>query len=210
MKRFFIKPYRWAIFYSSLLSIAAAFVLLDTFVIPKAITTVSVSAAVDKESSAASAAVAEIEQTVASPAVVTDSSYEDENIKIAIETGRSNNTTYYAVDIQLADASYLQTALAEDTFGRNIKAATSTIADSHQAILAINGDYYGFRDQGYVLRNGVIYRDTARDADSDDALVIDNNGDFSIISENETSLASLDTTEHRANHLVWPFVGGKW
>ena len=137
---------------------------------------------------------AESEQTVASPAVVTDSSYEDENIKIAIETGRSNNTTYYAVDIQLSDASYLKTALAEDTFGRNIKAATSTIADSHQAILAINGDYYGFRDQGYVLRNGVIYRDTARDADSDDALVIDNNGDFSIISENETSLASLDTT----------------
>jgi exopolysaccharide biosynthesis protein len=40
----------------------------------------------------------------------------------------------------------------------------------------------------------VIYRDTARDADGDDALVIDNNGDFSIISENETTLASVETT----------------
>ena len=57
MKRFFIKPYRWAIFFSSLLSIAAAFVLLDTFVIPKAITSVSASAtAVDEGSSVASAA----------------------------------------------------------------------------------------------------------------------------------------------------------
>ncbi|CZQ82061.1 nucleotide-diphospho-sugar transferases [Trichococcus palustris] len=45
----------------------------------------------------------------------------------------------------------LKTALAEDTFGRNIKAATSSITDSHQAILAINGDYYGFRATSYGM-----------------------------------------------------------
>ncbi len=98
------------------------------------------------------------------------------------------------MDIQVSDATFLKTALAQDTYGRNIKAVTSSIAASHDAILAINGDFYGFRDAGYVLRNGTLYRDTARETEDVEALVIDDEGDFSIISENETSLSSLDTS----------------
>lgn len=195
MKQFFSKPYRWAIVYSSLLSAATAFVLLDAFVIPKSLSAV---AATETTSSTATSAADPDEsgsasQQATTAAIVTDSSYEDENIKIAIETGRSNNTTYYAVDIQVSDAAFLKTALAQDTYGRNIKAVTSSIAASHDAILAINGDFYGFRDAGYVLRNGTLYRDTARETDDAEALVIDTAGDFSIISEKETSLSSLDT-----------------
>lgn len=33
------------------------------------------------------------------------------------------------------------------------------IAKSKNAVLAINGDYYGFRDTGIVVRDGVAYRD---------------------------------------------------
>ena len=200
MKHFFSKPYRWAVIYASLLSAAAAFVLLDAFVIPKSLsavaaieTTTSTATSTVVEGANSDASVTVVEQTT-TEAIITETSYEDENIKIAIETGRSNNTTYYAVDIQISDASYLKTALAQDTYGRNIKAATSSIAASHEAILAINGDFYGFRDAGYVLRNGTLYRDTARDTEDAEALVIDNAGDFSIISENETSLSSLDTS----------------
>ena len=36
---------------------------------------------------------------------------------------------------------------------------------AHDAILAINGDYYGAREQGYIIRNGAVYRDTADSAD---------------------------------------------
>lgn len=102
-----------------------------------------------------------------------------------------NNTTVYVADIQLSDASDLKTALAGNTYGRNIKEATSSMASEHNAIFAINGDYYGFRDGGYVVRNGTAYRDTARSSDDDDALVIDSDGNFSIINENETALASV-------------------
>jgi len=195
MKQFFSKPYRWAFIYSSLLSAAAAFVLLDAFVIPK-----SLSAVAATETTSTGTGETDLDgfesasELTDATALVTESSYEDENIKIAIETGRSNNTTYYAVDVQISDASFLKTALAQDTYGRNIKAVTSNIATSHDAILAINGDFYGFRDEGYVLRNGTLYRDIARDTESAESLVIDNEGDFSIISENETSLSSLDTS----------------
>lgn len=196
MKQFFSRPYRWVVIYASLLSAAAVFVLLDAFVIPKSLSAVAAtetatSTVVGEPNSDSSETV--VEQTT-TEAIATETSYEDENIKIAIETGRSNNTTYYAVDIQVSDASFLKTALAQDNYGRNIKAVTSSIAASHDAILAINGDFYGFQDEGYVLRNGTIYRDTARETADAEALVIDNEGDFSIISENETSLSSLDTT----------------
>ncbi|WP_222433277.1 phosphodiester glycosidase family protein [Planomicrobium sp. CPCC 101079] len=133
-------------------------------------------------------------EEAASSAAITDTSYEDEQIQITIDTEKTDNTTFYVADIQVSDASYLKTALAGDTYGRNIKAATSETAGSNGAILAINGDYYGFRDEGYVLRNGVLYRDTARNSEEDDALVIDIEGNFSIISENETSLSSIDTS----------------
>ena len=196
MKQFFSKPYRWALIYSSLLSAATAFVILDAFVIPKSLSAVSATettTSTSNEETEADVSESVSEQTI-TEAIVTESSYEDENIQIAIETGRSNNTTYYAVDIQVSDASFLKTALAQDTYGRNIKAVTSSIAASHDAILAINGDFYGFQDAGYVLRNGTLYRDSARETEDAEALVIDDEGDFSIISENETSLSSLDTS----------------
>jgi exopolysaccharide biosynthesis protein len=64
------------------------------------------------------------------------------------------------------------------------------MAEENNAIFAINGDYYGFRDGGYVLRNGTAYRETARNGEND-ALAIDKNGNLSVVSEGEVSLDSL-------------------
>ena len=76
-----------------------------------------------------------------------------------------NNSTVYAADIQLSSAEYLKSAFANNSYGRNVAAKTSVIASEHNAVLAINGDYYGARERGYVIRNGVVYRDTASDSD---------------------------------------------
>lgn len=124
-----------------------------------------------------------------SVATITDNSYEDENISIKITTERANDTTYYVADISLSDSKYLKTALANDTYGRNIKETTSVMAQNNNAIFAINGDYYGFRDYGYVIRNGVLYRETANE--DNDALVIDNDGNFSIVNESQVTANEL-------------------
>ena len=71
----------------------------------------------------------------------------------------------------------------------NITDKTSSIAKSVNAILAINGDYYGVQESGYVLRNGVIYRSTASKNQQD--LVINKDGTFSIINELDTDINSL-------------------
>lgn len=120
---------------------------------------------------------------------VTDTSYSDDNISINIETYRENNTTIYVADIELSDSSFLKTAFANNSFGKNITQKTSTIADNVNAILAINGDYYGVQESGYVLKNGVIYRDIPKKNQTD--LVIYEDGRFEFINEDDISLNEL-------------------
>ena len=47
-------------------------------------------------------------------------------------------------------SEYIKTAFANDYYGKNVTDKTSSIAQQNNAILAINGDYYGARENGYV------------------------------------------------------------
>lgn len=101
--------------------------------------------------------------TTSASAVTTDTTYSSESSDITISTvttGSGDSTvTYYVADVVLSDATTLQSAFANDSFGENITETTSAIAEANNAIFAINGDYYGFRDTGIVIRNGVVFRD---------------------------------------------------
>jgi exopolysaccharide biosynthesis protein len=94
---------------------------------------------------------------------ITETSYTSEDSSISISkvvTGSGDATvSYYVADVVLEDATALQSAFADNSFGENITETTSAIAADHNAVFAINGDYYGFRDTGIVIRNGVVYRD---------------------------------------------------
>jgi len=116
--------------------------------------------------------------------VITSDSYQDEHISIQIDTVDENGVVYYVVDIQLNSVEALKTAFANNAFGKNITQTTSEMAVANNAILAINGDYYGFRDAGLIIRNGVLFRDLARSAPDDTALLIGLDGGFSLIKEN--------------------------
>jgi exopolysaccharide biosynthesis protein len=115
--------------------------------------------------------------------LITSSTYKDDKIEISIETVDEDGIVYYVVDIQLSNVTYLRTAFANNTFGRNISQTTSTMAENNEAILAINGDFYGFRDSGLIIRNGVLYRDAARSSPDNQALLIDELGNFTTITE---------------------------
>jgi len=89
--------------------------------------------------------------------------YQSDSVSIAISKVSTGNgrsaVTYFVADVQLNDATQLSNAFAKDQFGTNIIEYTSRIAEENNAIFAINGDYYGFRSDGIIIRNGVIYRD---------------------------------------------------
>lgn len=174
-----------------LLTLSSIYVILDTFIIPHEITSLEKNESVEeaKNESLISEEVDKDSVSDTSAAMITSNSYQDDNMSIEITTSRSNDTTYYVADISISSTEYLKTALAHGTYGRNIKDTTSSMAEENNAIFAINGDYYGFRDYGYVIRNGVLYRDVAN-ADNE-ALVIDENGNFSIVNESDVSAQEL-------------------
>ena len=193
----------FALLYGAILFLFTGYLLLDTFLIPHAYATVSdpVEAAVPEEDAADLITIvtepAEERETDAAPVktssepvetVVTDTSYSDGSISVTLTEYRYLETSVYVADVTLASADLLKTALAENTYGRNITQKTSAMADSVGAILAINGDYYGAQRSGYVIRNGVLYRSTSSGSED---LVIYADGSFGIINESEISAEAL-------------------
>lgn len=207
----------FAIVYSVLLTAFTVYVLMDTFVITRVYSTVpaveasseagsdgadsdtavtdSDTAVADSYSAVAEAAVnaSASDQTGESPTSQqpdsTATSYQDENITITLTQYREYDTSIYVADITLSSPEYLQTALAQNAYGRNVTEKTSEMAVENGAILAINGDYYGAQESGYVLRNGVLYRDIAERGQED--LVIYEDGSFEIITEDEVTAQEL-------------------
>ena len=80
-------------------------------------------------------------------------------IKKMISGSGDDKITYFVADVQLKSSSDLKSAFAKNEFGNNIIEYTSKIASDNNAIFAINGDYYGFRNDGIVIRNGKLFRD---------------------------------------------------
>ena len=196
----FHKKRLWVGVYGLLLILFTLYVLLDTFVITRVYSVLPEElpqgADAFQQADSPAQAPSQMEQEDSSPseeAVPNNAqeglTYDDGNISISIAEYRQLDTTIYVADVKLSSAKYLQTALAQNAYGRNVTETTSEIAEQHNAILAVNGDYYGAQEQGYVLKNGVLYRETA--AQDQEDLVIYEDGSFEIIQEMEISAQDL-------------------
>lgn len=119
----------------------------------------------------------------------TKDSYSDDNISITLKEYTVSGTVVHVAEVKADSAEYLKTAFAQGSYGKNVTATTSDIADGVDAILAINGDYYGAQEKGYVIRNGKLYRSTAISGRED--LVIYKDGSFEIINESEVTADQL-------------------
>lgn len=172
--------------YVIVLVIFTVYMLLDTFVITKKLAVVS-----NQSRSVSSSSDSSVSNSSGKSGSVTKSStaYEDDNIKIALIDYRENDTDIHMADVKVSSSEYLKTAFAQSSYGRNVTEKTSDIAESVNAILAINGDYYGAQESGYVIRNGVIYRETAKSGNED--LVIYGEGSFEIIDEDDITAEEL-------------------
>ena len=185
----------WTKLYSVILILFTLFVLLDTFIIPRAYVVVeaeqNISTITSSESSSLGFESTETTETVAASDIVsTENSYSDGNISIKLTNYREYDTDIYVAEVTVSNAAYLETAFAKGTFGKNVTEITSDIAAESNAILAINGDYYGTQNSGYVIRNGVLYRETVSDSEQED-LVIYEDGTFEIIKEGSISASEL-------------------
>lgn len=176
------KPYLYASVLGLLLTSSFTYSMLKTFVLAETISTVSNTSSTSNTTAANQAA---------KNAQVTDTSYSDGNISVNLTEKTVNETQVYVADITLSSSDYLKTALAQNSYGTNVTAKTSVTAAENNAILAVNGDYYGANSSGYVIRNGVVYRDSVREDASNGDLAIYKDGSFKIIYEDQVSADQL-------------------
>ena len=180
--KFLKKRYAYASVLGLLLTGYFSYSMLKTFVLAETISTVATTSTSSNVAAASQAA---------KTATVTDSSYKDDNISVNLSETTVNNTQVYVADITLSSSDYLKTAFAQNAYGTNVTAKTSVTAADNNAILAVNGDYYGANSTGYVIRNGVVYRDTVREDSSNGDLAIYKDGSFKVIYEDQISAEQL-------------------
>ena len=185
-----IRKHRMTAAYLLMLAVFTTYVALDTFVITR------VYGGADAQADQVMQTASQESQTAAGNGsgdtllpVITSNSYSDANISVTVNGYTVENTQVYVAEVSLASPEYLKTALAQGLYGKNVTEATSDIAADNDAILAINGDYYGAREKGYVIKNGELYRETAASGQED--LVIYADGSFGIISEDEVTAEEL-------------------
>ena len=168
--------------YTVLLVGSSGLAVLDTLFISKSYTKFNNEITTTNQSASSSG--------TSTATVKTATAYEDDTKAISIETYERNSTQIHVATVTIKGDASIKTALADETYGRNIKAKTSTTAQSVNAVLAVNGDYYGARDAGYVIRNGQLLRSDSQDANQED-LVIYQDGSFEIIREGDITAQEL-------------------
>ena len=212
-----MKKYIYPISFSLVLAAFTAFVLLDTFVISQPMQNVqgkvnnsmfgnstlnkTYSSNTDSEIKTAenssinkSAVSSDEKQEVGSDkSISTDGAvligeYQNEQASIKLYEYNYESTAVYVADIVVSSSEYIKTAFANDYYGKNVTDKTSSIAQQNDAVLAINGDYYGARESGYVIRNGVVYRDTN---DGKDLLCVYADGTMKIVNSGDKSAQEL-------------------
>jgi len=92
---------------------------------------------------------------------------------------KKHDLRFFVAHIHASDPMQLRTAFANEQYNKTFVEATSDIAARHDAVLAVNGDYYNYKDDtGLIIRNGTLYRDKKG---SRDYLLVMKDGSFKTI-----------------------------
>ncbi len=110
------------------------------------------------------------------------SGYQDGSISVRVEYTYAYDTTIQLTWVQIAHPSQLRAATCRPYPSKSV-AYAQVIAERVNAVLAINGDWFMHRKEGYITRNGEApYRQYfGRNIELFDVLIIDENADFHII-----------------------------
>ena len=118
--------------------------------------------------------------------VSTDTSYTNPDLSVQLsyyqyDSGKLDKTnggkhekygtwiSYVVADVYVGDIACLQTAFAQDTYGVGFTEKLTDMSARMQSVLAVNGDSYSnnrHRDNGTIIRNGVIYRNQQTDVEA--------------------------------------------
>ena len=118
------------------------------------------------------------------PAKYTENGYEDQSIRVSVETREMYGITVHIASVQIADPSQLRTAVAGDVQNSRVDSLES-IAGDVNPVIAMNGDLYTQlpEKKTFEVRMGEKIR--AKTNNVKDILVIDDLGDFHLFIRSE-------------------------
>ena len=92
--------------------------------------------------------------------------YYDETILAITWKEIINNNMVTFAEVKLAHGSQLRRALAGNEYGSSVEEYPTNMARNANAVLAINGDFYNFRDFGITVYQRQLYRHAPKTVDT--------------------------------------------
>jgi len=87
-----------------------------------------------------------------------DNRYVSSNLSVTLTTHRENGVVYHVADFYIRDISSFKTVFANDKYGKGYSEWLLSADKRTNSVLTINGDFYGLRNYGVIIRNGTLYR----------------------------------------------------
>ena len=119
--------------------------------------------------------------------------YCDDTILVLTWKEVINWSVYTFSEVKIADPTQIRRHIADNVFGSDIQYPPSEMAASVNAVVAINGDFYRFRNLGISVYDEEVYRYAGLSVDS---CMIDENGDLIFVKRGEI------TEEEQAKQIV--------
>jgi hypothetical protein len=92
--------------------------------------------------------------------------YYDETILVIQWKEYIDNRCCTCAEVKIANGSQLRRKLADDTYGSSVQYYASELADMANSVIAINGDFYTFRNLGITAYQRQLYRNNPATVDS--------------------------------------------
>ena len=128
--------------------------------------------------------------------VRTENSYRSENVNVTLTHVEESGLAYTVADIYISDLKYLRAAFGPKGYGS--RGLTADLAAENDAVVAISGDYYSARQEGIVVRNGVLYREKR----FEDVCLLLSDGRMVTV---PAAAVNLDAIKAAAPWQVWSF-----
>lgn len=92
--------------------------------------------------------------------------YLDDTILVITWKEYINQRCCTCAEVKVAHGSQLRRKLAEDSYSSSVQLYASDMAKQANAVVAINGDFYAFRDLGITVYQRTLYRNSPAKVDS--------------------------------------------
>lgn len=123
--------------------------------------------------------------------------YADDNLRVSITEHELDGGVYFVADVWIRNIQGFKTAFAGDKYNSGYELPSDT-ASRYNAILGLSGDCYRARNEGIVIRNGVLYRDSR----SGDVCILYADGTMESYYESEFD---IDEAVARGAYQGWSF-----